>query len=399
MRIAITDYSGHPFQVRLSRELARRGHEVLHLHFADFLTPKGRLSVGPDDPSTLQIEAIKLDKPFAKYSLLQRRFQEVAVGKRIAQRIDTFGPDVVIGCNLPLDALDQLVRHCRSRNWPFVFWQQDVYSLAITRILAKKMGPLGQLVGWFYRRIERRALLQSAAVVVIANEFVDALRDHFGLSLGNVHVIENWAPLDEIEPRPRNNAWRHQHHLDDSDVVLYTGTLGLKHDASKLLSLAQALRTRPRSALVVASEGPSADWLAGEAQRNSLTNLVVLPFQPFDVYQDVLGSADVLIALLEADAGSFSVPSKVLSYLCAGRSIVVSAPRENLAFRIVERAKAGHAVSSDETAAFIEAVKQLLDDAQSRQAAAAAARAYAEKHFDIVSIGDRFEPILLALVS
>jgi hypothetical protein len=41
MRIAVCDYCGHPFQVQLSRQLARRGHDVLHLHSADFVTPKG----------------------------------------------------------------------------------------------------------------------------------------------------------------------------------------------------------------------------------------------------------------------------------------------------------------------------------------------------------------------
>ncbi len=30
MRILVHDYSGHPFQAQLSRELARRGHDVVH---------------------------------------------------------------------------------------------------------------------------------------------------------------------------------------------------------------------------------------------------------------------------------------------------------------------------------------------------------------------------------
>ena len=70
-------------------------------------------------------------------------------------------------------------------------------------------------------------------------------------------------------------------------------------------------------------------------------NLVFLPLQPMDVFPDVLGAADVLVALLENDAGPFSVPSKVLSYLCAGRPILLSAPPSNLSVRLVEKAAAG----------------------------------------------------------
>ena len=45
-----------------------------------------------------------------------------------------------------------------------------------------------------------------------------------------------------------------------------------------------------------------------------MKSLRFMGFQPFEALPDVLGSADVLVAILEADAGVFSVPSKVLSY-------------------------------------------------------------------------------------
>jgi glycosyltransferase involved in cell wall biosynthesis len=395
LRVVIVDYSGHAFPAQLSRELAKRGYVVLHLHFADFLSPKGRLTVGPQDPPTLTIETIKLDSPFAKYSLFRRRFQEVEIGRRIANRIDAFGPAVVVGCNLPLDALDQVLRRSRSSGWAFVFWQQDIYSTAIRRILAKRLGPLGHLLGLFYRRIERRALTKSDAVIVIADDFLDALSNDFKISRDNVHVIENWAPLDEIELRPKANAWSNFQRLAHSEVVLYSGTLGLKHDASKLLATAEALRDRPNTVVVVVSEGLSANWLADEAARKNLANLKVLPFQPFEAYPDTLASADVLVAILEADAGAFSVPSKVLSYLCASRPVVLSAPPENLAFRIVEKSGAGRAVSVDESQAFVEAVRRFLDDRQLRQSAGLKGRQYAEKEFGIVKICDRFEQILI----
>ena len=48
MRIVVNDYSGHPFQIELSRELARRGHKVLHLYSAEFQTPKGDLIRKPE---------------------------------------------------------------------------------------------------------------------------------------------------------------------------------------------------------------------------------------------------------------------------------------------------------------------------------------------------------------
>lgn len=371
---------------------------MLHLHFADFLTPKGRLVVGPDDPSTLTIEAITLDRPFAKYSLFRRRFQEVEIGRRIAGRIEAFAPDVVVGCNLPLDALQVLVRRCGKRNWPFVFWQQDIYSDAIGRILTKKLGLAGRLLGIHYKRIERQALLASSAIVVISNDFISALKQDFGITAGAAHVIENWAPLEDLTPLPKDNSWTRSKGLQNARVVLYSGTLGLKHNVTKLLAVAKALQSRPEAVLVVASEGLSADWLANEVKREGLQNLRVLPFQPYEIYPEVLAGADVLIALLESDAGAFSVPSKVLSYLCAERPIVLSAPLDNLAARIIVKSGGGISVAPDDVSGFADSIVRLLDDQSARDLAGRNGRQYAEQNFAIESIAIKFESIFASAI-
>ncbi|WP_257195697.1 MULTISPECIES: glycosyltransferase family 4 protein [unclassified Bradyrhizobium] len=395
MRIAVADYSGHPFQVQLSRQLAARGHTVLHLHFSEFLTPKGRLDRDADDPKTFISEAISLGRPFSKYSFIHRRHQEIEVGSRFVARIQQFEPDVVISSNMPLDAIRQIVRAKRKHRYNLVFWQQDIYSIAITRILMQKFGVIGRLVGAYYRAIEKRALRESDAIVAISSDFLTPLKEEFKQPLSKVHVIENWAPLNEITPRPKVNAWSLANGLADKEVVLYTGTLGMKHNPELILSVAEAARHhRPDAVVVVTSEGEVADSLGSQAASRSLTNLQILPFQPYGVYPDVLGSADVLISILEPDAGIYSVPSKVLSYLCAGRAIVLSAPSENLAFSILEKAQAGLPTAAGNPTHFVDAVVALLSDPDLRSRSASNGRKYAETHFDIDQITTKFERIL-----
>ena len=113
MHILISDYSGHPFQVQLSRELARRGHRVTHLHFAGFQTPKGNLTVQLGDPELFAVEAITLDRPFAKTTFVARWRQENEVGRLIAARIAQLRPDVVISSNAPLDTQRHIQRAAR----------------------------------------------------------------------------------------------------------------------------------------------------------------------------------------------------------------------------------------------------------------------------------------------
>ena len=57
MRILVHDYAGHPFQVQLSRELARRGHDVLHLYCSSTHTPRGDLARASGRPARASMSA------------------------------------------------------------------------------------------------------------------------------------------------------------------------------------------------------------------------------------------------------------------------------------------------------------------------------------------------------
>ncbi|WP_283810701.1 glycosyltransferase family 4 protein [Bradyrhizobium sp. S69] len=393
MRIAIVDYSGHAFPVQLSRSLADRGHQVLHSYFREFQSPHGKLEKAANDSSDLTIDPVSLGKPFPKYSFFRRRFLEIDVGKAFAAKIDAFAPDVVLVGNCPLDCVLQIGKKTRKAGRRLIFWQQDIYSSAISRILGRKFGFAGRMIGAYYRQMERRILAMSNATIVISQDFVEAIRTELGMPTANVHVIENWAPLDDIPLRPKDNAWAVKHDLADKKVILYSGTIGLKHDPEQLLDLAESLRQDTEARLVVISEGPFAEWLADAGRNKGLDNVCFLPFQPYADFPDVLGSADLTIALLEKDAGTFSVPSKILSYLCAGRPIVLSAPPENLAARIITSCGAGDVVASGDRAAFVSAVRALADNSALRSKAGHNARIYAETTFNIGLITTRFEAI------
>ena len=398
MRIYVHDYAGHPFQVQLSRALARRGHTVRHGYSATNLTPQGALARRDGDPDGFEPDPLVLARPVDKRArslrgLVERRRAEADYGRLLVEAVDVFAPDVVLTANTALDSLSRLMGWARSTQTPVVNWLQDILSIGTDRVLRAKVPMLGALVGRRYLSLERRLLGEAAAVVVITDDFRPLLHG-WGLADEAIHTIENWAPLDEMPPRPRDNAWAERHGLVGRRVLLYAGTLGLKHNPALLLGVAEALRDDPDARVVVVSEGAGADWLTEHAAEAGLDNLVVLPFQPFADLPDVLGAADVLAAILEPDAGVFSVPSKVLSYLCAARPVLLAIPPENLAAQIVTREDAGVVVPPTDAAGFAREAKNLLADADQRDRLAAHARAYAERAFDIDTIADRFEAVL-----
>jgi glycosyltransferase involved in cell wall biosynthesis len=390
MRIVVCDYSGHPFQIELSRCLAARGHAVLHLHFAEFQTPKGQIDALAGDAPGFAIEAVSLGKPFAKHKFARRLFQEIRIGALIAERAMRFGPDLVVGCNMPLDAQQQLRQACAKAKVAFVFWLQDIYSAAIGHYLTERLGPAGRLIGYRYRRLERSLLRSSDAIVAISERFVPRLAE-WGISPERVTVVLNWAPLSEIRPVAKDNAWARRYGLQDKVVALYTGTLGLKHNPAILLDLARA--GAGVLDVIVVSEGQAARWLERAAKDSGVGNLTVMPFQPMKVYPQLLGAGDILLAILGAEAASFSVPSKILSYLAAGKPVVASIVGDNDAAKIIASVGAGYIAAPDDNRAFIDRVLALAKDPTLRTAMGGNARAFAEANFAVDTIADRFEAV------
>ena len=180
-------------------------------------------------------------------------------------------------------------------------------------------------------------------------------------------VIPNWATLADLPVRPKDNSWAQGKKLADKFCFLYAGTLGMKHNPNLLLELAVSFQADEAVQIIVISEGLGADWLAKQRELLGLNNLTLLPYQPFRQLADVLGTADVLVAILEPDAGVFSVPSKVLSYLCAARPLLLAVPQENLAAKIVAQNKAGVVAAPEDTAAFVQAAASLRQDRGLRQ--------------------------------
>lgn len=403
MRILSNDFGGYPYPVQLARALAARGHTVMHTYCASLqTTPQGTLTRQDDDPPGLEIVPIRLDAPLEKYAFVTRWRQEREYGRKLASAATTFEPDVVLSANTPLDAQAMLMDAARAAKAPFVFWLQDIIGIAAERILRRKVPILGGLVGQHYVRMEARQLRQSARVVPITDDFKPILAD-WGVDPGRVITVENWAPVEELPLSTKDNAWAQETGLDRDFVFLYAGTLALKHNPDLLLDLARTTQGRTVDGrpvrIVVLSQGPGADYLREKAAEENLANLDVRGFKPFAEMPDAMAAADVLVAVLEPDAGVFSVPSKVLAYLCGARPILLAVPPENLAARIVAREGAGLVVAPDDGAGFLSAAERLMADADAREAMGRAARAYAEATFPIEAIADRVERLLTEAVA
>ncbi len=395
MRILVHDHSGHPFQVQLSRELARRGHAVTHSYCAAYVSGKGQLDAGED--TNLEFEPIGTDTVAEKSRFARRLLQELRWGVDLVRQVRRNRPDVVLVSNAQIPSLVVFSVAMAVLRVPWVLWHQDVYAVAVRSFAGDKLGAGFRLVAHMFEIGERFVARRAAGIVAIAPSFIPVHESWD--TADKTTVIPNWAPLDEIVPVDRKNDWAVENQLDDTLTLLYSGTLGLKHNPALLVALAREVRDQGKDVqLVVVNEGPATEVLRAEADRLDVP-LTLLPFQPYDRLPEVLGSGDILLVLLEQQAGAFSVPSKTLSYLCAGRPILGMLPSENLAAGLIDQV-GGHVAAPNEAAlpAAAKWAVELLSDVERRRDLGEAARELAESEFALAECADQFETLLTGCV-
>jgi glycosyltransferase involved in cell wall biosynthesis len=383
--VLVHDFAGHPFEAELSRELARLGLTVVHAYCGGVTTGKGNLQRTEGDPAGLSFLDIS-DLAFERYSTLGRVRSEFNYGRRLSAAVRSLRPRIVISANTPLIAQAGLWVTCGRIRSDRIFWLQDFLGRGVRAVFTERNALLGATVGRAIERLETTLLRRSNGIIVIADDFLSALRDR-RVKVPTL-VVENWAPLDEIRMGSKPNQWSTAMGLDGLRVAIYSGTLGLKHDPEHLVAAARALDPATER-LVVITEGLGRDHLERAKEAEGLDALLLCDFVPYERLSDVLSTAEVCVVLLEEDAGTFSVPSKVLSYLAAGRAIVGAMPAANLATRTIARAGAGIVSTPGSYAEFATSLVGLLRDGDTSVRMGQDARAYAESAFDAAGIAAR----------
>jgi glycosyltransferase involved in cell wall biosynthesis len=401
--VVVHDFSGHPFQADLARRLAARGHRVLHLSSAEYVSGKGRLQRERGDPETLSFDQISLGRPFNKYSPAERVKWELEYGRATTERLADW-PGVVITCNVPLLAMASFVRAARRRRTPWIFWHQDVYSAGMADEAGRRLPAVAaKPVAAGLDRLEAWCARKAGHVIAIGDAFT-AVYERWRVDPAKVSVIPNWAPLDEIVPVDRDNPQAKSIFAGTNDAdlrLLYAGTLGRKHNPGLLVDLLVAARDAGLSAVLsVVSEGEAADDLDQLASERPDLPMTIHPFQPAELLSDTLGSADVLVGLLEPEATKFSIPSKVLTYMAAGRPLIGLMPTDNPA--AADIAACGGFVDEPTSGGARRAADWLAErahDAATREEIGKRTRGVAEEKFDPHRITSAFEKVIVGLAA
>jgi colanic acid biosynthesis glycosyl transferase WcaI len=173
---------------------------------------------------------------------------------------------------------------------------------------------------------ERRLLSQFDLVSSISPKMLEAI-ERKGISKERLMLLPNWVDTSRTFPLESSHALRREFGISaDRCVALYSGSMGLKQGLEVIIRAAREALSLPGPSplFVLAGDGPARQRL--EAEAKDLPNVLFLPLQPEERFNELLNAAEVHLLPQRLDAADLVMPSKLGAIFAAGKPVIASVP-------------------------------------------------------------------------
>jgi glycosyltransferase involved in cell wall biosynthesis len=240
-------------------------------------------------------------------------------------------PDVVVTLTTPplLSVLG--ARYARKLGARLVPWMMDLNP---DEAVAAGWLRQGSMTEKFLRSALEKSFRQSAAIIALDRFMADRIAAK-GIDRRKIHVVAPWAHDKEVKPDPEGSKeFRKQHGLDGSFVVMYSGNHSPCHPLRTVIEAARKLlvnvnvKVNERVKFLFVGGGTGWEEIKRIKERENLTNVVCLPYQPLEKVGASLGAADLhIVAMGDAFVGLVH-PCKVYNLLSLGLPWVGIGPKD-----------------------------------------------------------------------
>ena len=220
-------------------------------------------------------------------------------------------------------AMAAMVKKCRRDHIPFIYVLQDIFP---DSLVGTGMTHKGSLLWKIGRRIENFTYNNADKIIVISQDFKRNIMAK-GVPEEKIEVIYNWVDQNAVVDVPREqNKLFAKYNLNPSKFyITYSGNIGLTQNMDMLLAVMEELKTEePDVQLVLIGEGAYKAQVEKIVAEKNLSNVAMLPFQPYEDIGHVFSLGDAGLVISKPGVGENSVPSKTWSIMSASRPVLAN---------------------------------------------------------------------------
>lgn len=242
-----------------------------------------------------------------------------------------------------------------SKNAHLAIWVQDLWPESLSATGHVKNPLLLKSVGWLVKGIYYFAdtlLIQSRAfygpVSQLANP--DKIKYYPNSIDSSSEVNEQASPLsNELLELLKINF-----------CLVFAGNIGKAQAVETLVEAAKHLKDKKNIKIVLVGSGSMQEWVRQQKQQYDLDNLILTGRFPVSQMPLIYKHAEaLLVTLRDEKIFSYTIPSKVQSYMSSGRPIIASINGE--AARIITEAGAGLTCPAEDSEALVATISQFYN--------------------------------------
>lgn len=246
---------------------------------------------------------------------------------------------------------------------PFVYSLQDIFPDSLVN--AKLARPQGIL--WnIGRRIEDATYKKATKIITLSENFKKNIISK-GVPENKIVVIPNWVDTSNVYPieRAANKIVKKYNLNPQMFYACYCGNLGHSQNLELLVEVAKKIQDKDENIqFVIIGEGAAKGNLRQKIKANSLKNVILLPFQPYEEIAHVFSLGDVGLILSKAGIGGSSVPSKTWSIMSAGRPVLASFDLDSSLASLLQETESGIVTAPYDIDGFIQALFKFKNNRQ-----------------------------------
>jgi len=220
--------------------------------------------------------------------------------------------------------------------------------------LIKRGGMLSQIYMWF----DQQVCSAAAGILVLSQGFKRHCIKTRGVQENNILLAPIFVNTEIIHPFQEENGWRKEHDIgDDQFIVLFSGTMGYVSGLEILGDVMEYIPPDSNILFICIGEGPLKPDIEKLAQKRS--DIICLPFQSDEEYLKALGAANLALLTMQPNCGQGSVPSKMYTYMAAGKPVLSNAPPESENTLLLKQVQCGFIVPPNDPEALAKEILHL----------------------------------------
>lgn len=263
-------------------------------------------------------------------------------------------PDLLLVVSPPLGLAATAILLSRLWSIPYVFDVEDLQP--------DSASDLGMLPKWAVRllyKVENAAYRHARLVATLTPSMRQKIVDK-GIAEDKVALLEPRMDDSFLDLRPEEgNDFRRRYDLGDKFLVTHSGNMGVKQSLDVVLDAAALNRADDSLLFLCVGNGSDCERIKRRAAELSLKNVRFLPLLDEKDFRGLMAASDVCLVTQQQSVSEVAFPSKIVTYLGAGRPMIASVNPECEVARITRESGAGRVVEAENPQALLEAVREL----------------------------------------